>query len=199
MRQVQARLRDSTRAAHHGIDHHPLLAPLVKPGLSLEHYQYVLLAMHWIHVPLLESLVAGLDEFIPDSHFRPSNRPNWLAEDFDWFEMNETMASESFTEHFQPRFTSAESLVGALYVIEGSTLGGQVITRQLAESIEVYPGKGASFFHGHGANTQLHWSDFWRFASEVCTKGSMDEVCTSAVRMFGDLENALNICAERGM
>jgi heme oxygenase len=75
-------------------------------------------------------------------------------------------------------------------------LGGQVIARQLAESIHVYPGKGASFFHGHGANTQLHWQDFWRLAAEVCTKGSMEEVCASAVRMFGDFNKVLDSCVQ---
>jgi heme oxygenase len=75
-------------------------------------------------------------------------------------------------------------------------LGGQVIARQLAESIQVYAGKGASFFHGHGADTQLHWKDFWCLAAGVCTTGSFEEVCASAVRMFGDLERFLNSCAQ---
>ena len=38
---LPALLLATTQAAHRHIDHHPLLAPLVRPGLSWDHYGQV--------------------------------------------------------------------------------------------------------------------------------------------------------------
>jgi heme oxygenase len=179
------------------MDHHPLLAPLVRPALSLDHYRYVLRVMNWFHVPLHERLIAAMEEFIPDAHYMPSDRPKWLAEDLKWFGMDAMAAPEIISACPQPRFTSAESLVGALYVLEGSTLGGQVIARQLAESIGVYAGKGASFFQGHAAGTESHWNDFWCLADQVCATGSIAQACTAAVGMFDDMKHFLDSCIQQ--
>jgi heme oxygenase len=194
---LQTRLRDSTRAAHRSLDHHPLLAPLVRQDLSLEHYRYLLKVMTWLHVTLRDRLTSAIEEFVPASRFIPSDRPRWLADDLSWFGMKETASPTTVTEAFRLRFDSAEAVVGALYVLEGSTLGGQVIARQLAESIGVQPGKGASFFYGHGDDTQAHWKDFWSLADDVCSTGSIDMVCASAVDMFDDFERFLNICLQQ--
>jgi heme oxygenase len=197
VRTLQTCLRNSTRAAHRDLDHHPLLAPLVRPDLSLDHYQYVLRVMNWLHVHFRERLISAIKQFAPASHFIPSDRPRWLADDFSWFGMVETASQEHFADRLSFRFTSAESVVGALYVLEGSTLGGQVIARQLAESIGVSPGQGASFFYGHGEQTQAHWKDFWSFAAGVCATGSIEMASASAVDMFNDFETFLNICARQ--
>ncbi len=192
-------LRQSTRASHRAIDHHPFLAPLVQPRLTLDHYKCVLTVMNWMHLHLRERLAQAMLEHIPASPFVPSDRLSWLAEDFKWFGMAMTPAPERIVECFTPRFASAQALVGALYVIEGSTLGGQFIAQQLAGSIDVYPGKGASFFYGHGADTRSRWNDFWTFAANVCVDDSLDEVCTAAGRMFGDFERMLNACVHLRM
>ena len=191
---IQTCLRESTRPSHRAIDHHPLLAPLVQPTLSLAHYQHVLTVMNWLHLPLRDRLTQAMAEFMPCNAFLPSDRPGWLANDLEWFGMPITSAPERIAACLTLRFTSPHSLVGALYVLEGSTLGGQVITRQLAQSIQVYPGEGASFFHGHGSGTYVRWNAFWQFAADVCAQGSLDEVCISAVRMFEDLERVLDTC-----
>jgi heme oxygenase len=195
--QIQVCLRDSTRASHRAIDHHPLLAPLVKPTLTLDHYKYVLTVMNWMHLHLSERLAEAMLKYIPTSQFFPSDRLNWLAKDLEWLDMDMTPAPKCIMAGFKPDFASAEALVGALYVIEGSTLGGQFIAQQLANSIQVYPGKGASFFHGHGADTGSRWNDFWTFAASVCLDDSLDEVCAAAGRMFGEFESMLNSCIHR--
>ncbi|WP_296701380.1 biliverdin-producing heme oxygenase [Thiocapsa sp. UBA6158] len=53
--------------------------------------------------------------------------------------------------------TSFPQALGALYVLEGSTLGGQVILRHLeARSAEI-PTDATCFFSGHGAQTGAMW------------------------------------------
>lgn len=192
--QLQTRLRDATLASHRSTDHHPLLSTLVKPSLSPALYRRVLIAMAWLHLPLRRRMTQAMALHAPGAQFVPADRCSCLMEDFTWLGIASTPVPEGITDCFKLRITSAESLIGALYVTEGSLLGGQVITRKLAESIQVYPGKGASFFHGLGADTQLHWRNFWRFASTVCPIDRSDAATAAAIEMFKDVGRVLDTC-----
>jgi heme oxygenase len=54
----------------------------------------------------------------------------------------------------------AAATLGSMYVIEGSALGGQVITPLLKKHLGLTPLAGASYFHGHGPATGAMWRDF---------------------------------------
>jgi len=56
--------------------------------------------------------------------------------------------------------TSFEHALGALYVMEGSTLGGRIILRHLEESEIDIPTGARSFFGGHGPDTGVMWRSF---------------------------------------
>lgn len=61
---------------------------------------------------------------------------------------------------------SVAAAFGSLYVIEGSALGGQVIAPRLKRDLGLEPGRGASYFHGHGARTGALWREFRLLAEE---------------------------------
>lgn len=50
--------------------------------------------------------------------------------------------------------------VGALYVIEGSTLGGKIISQMIAKQLNIENTTSMSFFNGYGDNTELMWASF---------------------------------------
>jgi heme oxygenase len=50
--------------------------------------------------------------------------------------------------------------LGALYVIEGSTLGGRIICKMLNEQLNIPDFPGLSFFNGYGDNTAKMWEVF---------------------------------------
>ncbi|GAB2701984.1 biliverdin-producing heme oxygenase [Mucilaginibacter koreensis] len=49
---------------------------------------------------------------------------------------------------------------GALYVIEGSTLGGQIISKMIAKQLQLPEGNGLSFFNGYGETSGEMWDRF---------------------------------------
>ncbi|WP_053076698.1 biliverdin-producing heme oxygenase [Caenimonas sp. SL110] len=55
---------------------------------------------------------------------------------------------------------SPAAVFGSLYVLEGSALGGQVISRRLLEVHGFTPDHGAAYFNGHGAQTGRMWREF---------------------------------------
>lgn len=83
----------------------------------------------------------------------------------------------------------AAGALGSMYVIEGSALGGQVITPMLKQHLGLTPATGASYFHGHGPATAAMWRDF----REVIARELGDDeaaarsACHSARRTFAAL------------
>lgn len=55
--------------------------------------------------------------------------------------------------------SDASAAFGAVYVIEGATLGGQVIARQVIPSLALAPERGCRFFSGYGSETGERWRD----------------------------------------
>ena len=57
-------------------------------------------------------------------------------------------------------FSNQGSVIGALYVLEGSTLGGIQIARALKERVGDETGAGRRFFLGRGDRQSAMWRDF---------------------------------------
>lgn len=84
---------------------------------------------------------------------------------------------------------SMAAAFGSMYVIEGSALGGQVITPWLKRDLGLEPGRGASYFHGHGRRTGEMWREFrLRATAEVgADPASRRTACRAAERTFDAL------------
>lgn len=59
-----------------------------------------------------------------------------------------------------PSVASRAELVGACYVIEGSTLGGQFITRHLEATLGLSGGVGCRYFRSYGPEVGAKWQAF---------------------------------------
>ena len=184
---LAAQLRAATRAAHHRIDHHELLAPLVRSDLQRAHYIKLLHTFAWIYRTLDPAFATALRRWCPATGFQSSDRIGWLAEDLA------LLAPDAASpEPYQaPAIDSPAELVGRLYVIEGSTLGGQVIARQLELSLGVGPASGGRFFHGHGPATPERWQAFMAFAGHACPHADIQVACAAANSMFEELAHDL--------
>lgn len=79
--------------------------------------------------------------------------------------------------------------LGALYVLEGATLGGRVIQRRVAGVLGVTPERGGAYYHGYGGDTGARWKEFGealaRFAART---GRGDGLVSGAVACFAALE-----------
>lgn len=82
-------------------------------------------------------------------------------------------------------------VLGCLYVIEGATLGGQVITRHLLATHGITPETGGAFFAGYGAETGPHWQAFGAMITAAERFGAADEIVASANRTFETLDRWL--------
>ena len=95
-----------------------------------------------------------------------------------------------------PPLESAAQIGGLMYVLEGSTLGGTMISRRLRQSLGVHPeiGGGGQFFYSHGPQVGRMWRDFTT-ALEAYSDGNGrvkdEEIVASAQATFACMEEWL--------
>ena len=79
--------------------------------------------------------------------------------------------------------TAAEA-TGILYVLEGSTMGGAVISRRLREDLAISPSEGGSFFAGHGEHNREMWQEYLAWAEKSLPTEQISSATVSAERVF---------------
>jgi heme oxygenase (biliverdin-IX-beta and delta-forming) len=62
---------------------------------------------------------------------------------------------------------------GCLYVLEGSALGGRVISTRVKQTLGLGPATGGAYFHGLGRQTASHWSDFLTALNTIPANSAM--------------------------
>ena len=71
-------------------------------------------------------------------------------------------------------------------MLEGATLGGQIISRHVRRTLGLTPETGARFFHGNGARTADMWRTFRAaldgFAADPATADAVVESANATFR-----------------
>jgi len=77
-------------------------------------------------------------------------------------------------ERFAPSLAGFPEALGSLYVLEGSTLGGQVLTRHFREALGLGP-EALHFFSSHGTETGRYWKEFCAALEVYGARASAEE------------------------
>lgn len=84
-----------------------------------------------------------------------------------------------------PDISTESKAFGSLYVVEGSTLGGQVITRHLKQHLDITSENGGAFFNSYGPNVGPMWKQFGESVTKFSEdRDSDDEIIQSARDTF---------------
>lgn len=83
-----------------------------------------------------------------------------------------------------PRLDTFPAAVGCLYVLEGATLGGQIITQQVRQTLGLTPAAGCTFFNSYGTAIGPMWQAFRALAVRVATPANEALIVGAAQRTF---------------
>jgi len=99
---------------------------------------------------------------------------------------HQTMHASALAAQQGLRLDSPAAAIGSLYVIEGSALGGQVLTPKLLAAHGLTPEHGTAYFHGFGARTGAMWREFRQLAQAEAGTGESERsaACDAAVATF---------------
>jgi heme oxygenase len=147
-------LRQRTRAAHASMERVPAMARLMAPDLNRAEYISILQHMHAFLAAIEPAMAAGLELYPAAAAMLDGDRPRALAADLAWFG-----APAILTPPPLPAVETVAAALGALYVVEGSNLGGRVIARHVSDSLGVRPASGGSFYGGQSAEAaRARWA-----------------------------------------
>ena len=154
-------LRQETADLHKEIESY---VPLLNPKLSLGEYRTHLRKLLGFYIPLEEQLARFS---LPEILEMPKRfKKKWLIADLIALgESPESFARIPLYADIN-QITSISALVGALYVTEGSTLGGQVIHRALKENLQM-PDSQMRFYMAYGSDTGRMWNLFKTHAPKL--------------------------------
>ncbi|PZO01124.1 MAG: hypothetical protein DCF28_10385 [Alphaproteobacteria bacterium] len=139
-------LASATREVHERLHHHSGLAAVQSGSIDTQGYTRLLARLYGFHEP-----------FEREARLVPT-RTAWLENDLAAFGIGpEPLAALPRCGGF-PDLSSDEAMLGALYVVEGSALGGVTLARRLEGLVGHGTLDGRSFFSGNGSRT----GDAWR-------------------------------------
>lgn len=180
---ILLRLRTETRAEHEAIEHE---LDLMAPELTRARYVARLERFYGFYAPL-EARLQALGAFAgPPSGPQPKT-PLLIV---DLQVLGARPPEQLPLCAALPALAGPAEVLGCLYVLEGASLGGQVISRQLRRTLGITPESGGRFFAGYGEATAAHWRAFSAslvaFAREP---GEQDAVVRSALATFAAMRS----------
>lgn len=150
---------------------------------SLESYQQLLTAFFGFYAPLEAHLSdcvalksAGLD-------FEPRRKVPLLVADLEFFRVDANSLPRAVD---LPQIGSASDGFGCLYVLEGATLGSQIIKRLLVQHLKISADNGGAFFNAYGDRVGQMWDTFRRLLSQYAAAHATarDEIVVAAEETF---------------
>lgn len=166
-------LKRETRADHHRVDQHPLLKPLLKRDVKLEEYTAALSALYAPIAGLEMALTRSLPAY--NVNYALVKREALLRADI------EHLGGQTEQACRIPSSASVAEVIGMLYVLEGSRLGGAMIARHIHSVLgDQAP---LRFFTAQPLQAG-QWAAFWRCAEHYCPPTSWPAVRASAQQAF---------------
>ena len=172
------KLRLATKPAHEELD--AAMMPYIKSIRSADDYCRLLVAFFGFFKPVYEKIDKHLQTtFLPDYSTR--RKPVDIIQNLSRLSYQTSLTNSC---HQLPNISNNANAFGALYVMEGSTLGGLMIKKMLAEQTGL-PDEQLSFFAGYGKATRERWNVFTTALNTVTHNDEEEQATiTAATQTF---------------
>lgn len=159
---LHARLREATADAHAQLE--SLLGLLDSP-MSYTRFVAVLMRFHGFHRAWEPALARALQD---EAFTAPRQRLALIEHDLRALDIDDLdIEALPVVPEAAQLCRTLEGALGSLYVMEGSTLGGRVITRRLLADADWCPAEGLLYFHPYGDLTGERWRQTLALLSTV--------------------------------
>ncbi len=172
------RLRSETKSVHQALE--KALIPSIKQANSREAYAGILKIFYGYFKGIESQLDAQLSGHVVPA-YNKRRKSKLILDDLESMEMS----SEFAMANDLPVLSTIPRALGAMYVLEGSTLGGRVITKMLQQTLQFGDTKHLQFFSGYGDQTEMMWGSFLEtLISHATDEHTQNEIVNSATETF---------------
>jgi heme oxygenase len=172
---ILAKLKESTKEQHEALES---VVDVMNSTFTLDDYKELITKFYLFYSAIEPSLPA--DE-LKEHGFDLESRRKLPSLERDLGALA-ILHTENGTKVETPIFDSVAKAFGAVYVLEGATLGGQVITRHLSSSIGVTSETGGSFFYSYGPNVGPMWKEFGATITAYSDANGQDDLIVQGAK-----------------
>jgi heme oxygenase len=171
-------LRAATTMQHKALE---ARLPLTHPDLDRDAYQRIIQAYYGFHVPLQRQI----ERFHAPQRPQPDRQKvPALLKDLRALGLSDVQIDALPLCADLPPLNSHADLLGVMYVMEGATLGGQVLRRIIAERLSIDADSGAEFLDVYGRDTGRLWKAFLKQLADFDHPDYNQEVVDAACATF---------------
>ena len=183
-------LRIETAQNHKTLESLMFVNEIMNNSLSTDQYKKLLTINYIIHQKLENTLANSLDSTIADQlGMKDRLKLGALEQDLNYWNISTLTLPELSFELFIPEKNIAEVL-GALYVLEGATLGGNFIKRHLLANPNFKNHEdGLNYYGVYGEELSAKWKIFLSVLNEHVTEADYERCVNSANLTFNNLIN----------
>jgi heme oxygenase (biliverdin-IX-beta and delta-forming) len=175
---ILARLKTETRAAHDRIE---AAMDLDRRIATRDGYRGLLICFYWFHKAWEEE---AADKAHDRSFFERRRKTQHLVQDLEALGLK----SEDIIRLPQCRplmpLSAPEAVLGSMYVVEGSTLGGAIIARDVENRLGLTAETGCAYFRSYGRDIAAMWKSFGAVLLEASSPEADDLIVESAQKTF---------------
>jgi len=170
-------LKERTALTHQALEQR--MMALIHQIRSGEDYASFLRLMYGYYATV-EDRIADFVGNRPPRDFKKRRKADRLLWDINQFSTPGTM---DLCQDL-PVVHSYASALGAMYVLEGSVLGGKIIARMIKGQLDAQESPGYSFFLGYGEDTGAMWQAFKEDLEQPFDDQEKEEVIQAAADTF---------------
>jgi heme oxygenase len=186
---LRKRLKEETKSLHDKIEQTFLLKKILEKEISLSEYQLLIKKFYGFITPCEDFISSVKCKSVIENR----KKKPWLQQDLRALNISINDDTKIPRCIDLPVLSEHEHVLGYLYVMEGATLGGQIITKMLKTQLQITQEEGGRFFYGYGDETKMMWNDFCLFLCRINDTEQQNMVIHSASNTFNQLYKWMEI------
>ena len=178
---ILLRLKTETRDSHLRVERD---LGVMNPDLNLPEYRTLVSRLYAFHLwwePLVSLLLND------EAFFGPRRKLGLLKRDLEI--LGAPLPGRPARSGLALR--TAQDALGSLYVLEGSTLGGQLIAQHVEAALGLAHGEGSAYFRSYGKTVAERWREFQARLLAMSSPGADDAMVVAASATFDHLHDWL--------
>lgn len=181
-------LRTETADKHKELESLMFVNEIMNNSLSIVDYKKLLMVNYIIHQKLESKLADMLDEVTAEKlQMSTRFKLSALTQDLKYWEIDYLTLPDLDFELFVPEKNNAEVL-GALYVLEGATLGGNVIRKHILANVAFTThNEGLNYYGVYGEELGSKWKSFINVLNDSVAEADYERCINSANQTFNNL------------
>ena len=174
-----AKLKNHSAGAHKKLENLPISKSILSPHMKLSDYRHYLSLMFDVHKNMEADMYPILYNIISD--LRQRQKTHLITNDLLFLKY----VKDKSVTIFKVNEVTISFALGMLYVVEGSSLGGRYILKNVEKISGLDNKKGVSYFTGYGEHTYDYWDVFInKLKAYEQQHNCADEIIAGAIYAF---------------